>query len=205
MKVFVTGTDTNIGKTIVCSWLALHTDHAYFKPIQCGTHPSTDSQTVKKMAGQGVFKETFCFNKPLSPHLASVLENVEIDINTIKLPNTNNLIVEGAGGLLVPINKTTLVIDLISFLSLPVILVTRPSLGTINHTLLSIEALRLRKIPLLGVIMNNGIDQNNIEAIEFYGRVKVLACLPKLGHISKEVLREVPLTKELKKIFGIKS
>lgn len=205
MRVFITGTDTNVGKTIVCSWLALHTGHTYFKPIQCGIYPSTDSETVKEITGRNIFKETFCFKNPLSPHLASKLQNIEIDINAIKLPYANDLIIEGAGGLLVPIDKTTLVVDLISLFSLPVILVARSSLGTINHTLLSIEALRHRKIPLLGVIMNNGINQDNIDAIEFYGKVKILTCLPRFNHISKEILKEIPLTEDLKKVFGIKS
>ena len=205
MKVFIAGTVTDIGKTTVCSWLCLHTRSSYFKPIQAGTNTLTDNQIVSNIIGDNmVHKETYCLKHPLSPHLAASLENIEIKLNNIQLPQADDLIVEGAGGLLVPINSTALIVDLVSTLKLPVILIARSRLGTINHTLLSIEALRSRAIPLMGVIMNGKLNQNNVDAIERYGKVKVLACFPECAHLSKSALKAMPLTKELEEIFGIK-
>jgi dethiobiotin synthetase len=202
MQIFITGTGTNIGKTLVCSWLCLHTGYAYFKPIQTGTTEGTDSNLVSKLAGTRIYKEAYRYKAPLSPHLAASLVNEEIDITKIMLPATKNLIVEGAGGLLVPVNKKYFIIDLIKQFSIPVILVANTNLGTINHTLLSLEALKARDIKILGVICSGTLNQDNIDAIEFYGNTKVLACLPFQDCINKDRLRRIPLTASLQQLFG---
>src|ERR1700734_940810 len=119
MQVFITGTDTDIGKTIICSWLCLHTRHEYFKPIQTGASEGTDTVTVTRLAGVTTYPETYLYQAPLSPHLASALENEEIILERIRLPSSKNLIIEGAGGLLVPINKHYMMIDLMKYLNLP--------------------------------------------------------------------------------------
>ncbi|GFQ99996.1 ATP-dependent dethiobiotin synthetase BioD [Trichonephila clavata] len=141
MQIFVTGTDTDVGKTTISSWLCLHTGYSYFKPIQTGSTLGTDSHQMSNLTNANVYKENFVYKRPLSPHLAASLENDSINIDRINLPKTHNLIIEGAGGVLVPINKTTLMVDLIKKLAISTILVARSTLGTINHTLLSLEAL----------------------------------------------------------------
>jgi dethiobiotin synthetase len=201
MKIFITGTDTNIGKTIVSSWLCLHTGYDYFKPIQTGIIEGSDSETVKNLSGSKIHKEAYVFKEPVSPHLAAHLENRSIDSRNIKLPIGDNLIVEGAGGLLVPINKEDLMIDLIKQFAIPVVLVASSRVGTINHTLLSLEALRIRNIEILGIIVNGEINQSNCESIEFYGKAKVLAQLPRLDEISKSKLQSIPLTQELREVL----
>jgi len=201
MRIFVTGTDTDVGKTLVCAWLCLHSDYDYFKPIQSGSVDGTDTQTIRNLSGAIVHPEAVLLKEPLSPHRAAELENRVIDIDEITLPDTDNLIIEGAGGLMVPINKEVLVIDLIKKLEAPVLLVARSGLGTINHTLLSIEALRARGISLLGVIMSGAINPANREAIEFYGKTKVLAEILKLEEITKETLSNISMPDALKNLL----
>lgn len=202
MQIFITGTDTDVGKTTISSWLCLHTGYSYFKPIQTGSILGTDSHQISNLTNANVYKENFVYKRPLSPHLAASLENDSINIDRISLPKTHNLIIEGAGGVLVPINKTILMVDLIKKLATPTILVARSTLGTINHTLLSLEALRARNIPILGVILNGPHNQDNLEAIEFYGRVQVLASVPKLQQVDREHLTQIPLSNRLKTILG---
>ncbi|WP_168464637.1 dethiobiotin synthase [Wolbachia endosymbiont of Ctenocephalides felis wCfeT] len=204
MQIFVTGTDTDVGKTIISSWLCLHTGYSYFKPIQTGSVLGTDSHQVSDLVSTEVYKEDFVYKEPLSPHLAASLENCSIDIDKISLPKTHELIIEGAGGILVPISRDKFIIDLIKKFNVPTILVARSVLGTINHTLLSLEALRARNISILGVILNGPPNQDNLEAIEFYGRVQVLASVPKLQRINRESLMQIPLSNQLKTIFEVK-
>lgn len=204
MQTFITGTDTDVGKTIVSSWLCLHTGYSYFKPIQTGCILGKDSCKVRELTGANVYKEAFVFKEPLSPHLAALRENRSIDINEIKLPQKPLLIVEGAGGVLAPINKDKFMVDLIKKFATLVILVARSTIGTINHTLLSLEALRARNISVLGVILNGPHDQDNFNAIEFYGKVQVLASIPKLQSISKESLMQIPFSTQLRRLYELK-
>lgn len=203
MKVFITGTDTEVGKTFISSWLCLQTGYSYFKPIQTGSEVDSDKEVVSDLTGVKTYPESYLFKKPLSPHLAASLESEEIDIDNIKLPDTENLIVEGAGGVLVPINKNILMVDLMRSLKLPVIIVARSTLGTINHTLMTIEVLRSRGIEILGVILNGPENLDNARSIEFYGRVSILANFPKLGSVTKESLCNIKLTKNLSNILGV--
>ncbi|WP_341790639.1 dethiobiotin synthase [Rickettsia endosymbiont of Polydrusus tereticollis] len=203
MQVFITGTNTNIGKTLISSWLCLHTGYEYFKPIQTGGYGHTDSWTISHLTGNKIHKEVYIYQEPLSPHLAAMFENEEIDISKIKLPKTKDLIVEGAGGLLVPINRNYLMIDLIKLFSIPVILVASSELGTINHTLLSLEALRSKDIEILGCIVSGKLNQYNCDAIEYYGATKILIQFPYLPEINKEILSKIPLTQNLKQIFRV--
>jgi len=206
MNVFITGTDTNIGKTFISAWLCLHTGYDYFKPIQTGSIEGTDSAFVKNLANVKIHPENYLYKAPVSPHLAAQIENDNIDINRIQLPSTltgKGLIVEGAGGLLVPLNRQMLMIDLIQHFSVPVILVARSTLGTINHTLLSIEALRRRQIPLLGIIVNGEYNRPNCEAIEYYGNTTVLAEMPKLDSVNTASLLNIPPGKRLHSLFEV--
>lgn len=204
MKIFITGTDTNIGKTLISSWLCLKSGYEYFKPIQAGDVDGTDSDFVRRIAKVKTYQESYRYKMPVSPHLAAKIEDREIMVDKIKLPAANNLIIEGAGGALVPINREFLVADLIKELGLPVIIVSYARLGTINHTLLTIEALRSRGIEILGFIMNGSHDlnQSNIEAIEFYGRVKLLSSFPTLNEVTTKSLSSVDLSLELQNLLS---
>ena len=201
MKIFMTGTDTHVGKTLISSWITLHTGFSYFKPIQTGLKEESDSCEVRKLSHAKIYPEIYAYQEPLSPHLAARMENDIIDIDKIILPQDDNLVIEGAGGVLVPINDTYLMIDLIKKLEAPVILVARTTLGTINHTLLSLEALRSRNIPVLGVIMNGEKNLENSHAIEIYGHTTILAEFPKIESVNLNQLSKIALSQKLKQIL----
>jgi malonyl-CoA O-methyltransferase len=181
--LFVTGTDTGVGKTVVSACLVRAWDADYWKPIQTGLAAERgDAATVAELAMRThgrIHPNTYALQSPLSPHAAAALEGVAIDLKRIQLPHSARpIVVEGAGGLLVPIDEFRLMIDLIAQLGLPAVLVARASLGTINHTLLSLEALRARALPVLGVVMVGEPNAGNRDTIERLGRVSVIAELP---------------------------
>lgn len=192
-RFFISGTDTDVGKTMVSAILALGLNASYWKPVQCGNEPCSDSQWLASVgvAPTNILPERHNLKNPLSPHRAAELEGVTIALDDFELPTTNNspLIVEGAGGLLVPLNSKDLVIDLAAKLQLSVLLVSRSGLGTINHTLLSIMALRQKNVELLGVVMNGEPNPANKAAIEHYGKTTVLAEIPPIKQISRESLQ----------------
>lgn len=175
---FVTGIGTDVGKTIISAILVEALQADYWKPVQCGELENTDTQKVKAFISNSVSEfhlETYRFAAAMSPHAAAKLENTEIDISQIKLPESNNhLIIEGAGGLMVPLNTKELVIDLIQKLSVPVILVSMNYLGSINHTLLSVEALHKRHMPVAGIIFNGEENSETESIIRKYTGVKIL-------------------------------
>jgi dethiobiotin synthetase len=191
-RIFVTGTDTDVGKTVASAVLTLGLDGYYWKPIQCGTDPETDRESVRRWTGlppERFLEESYSLQAPLSPHAAAAMEGVEISLDRIlsnPLPRDRPLVIEGAGGLLVPIHRGALVADLIEGLEVPTLLVARTSLGTLNHTLLSISEIRRRGIPLLGVLLNGEENVSNHAAIEEYGRVRVLGRIPHLATLSRE-------------------
>jgi dethiobiotin synthetase len=201
MRIFITGTDTNIGKTLVASWLCLHTGYDYVKPIQTGSCEGTDSDTLRHLTQSIIHPETYVYSPPVSPHLAASQAGEEINLSQIHLPLSPCLLIEGAGGVLVPLNRHDLMIDLITYCQAPVILVTSSRLGTINHTLLSVAALRQKHIEILGVIVTGPINQDNCEAIEKYGQVPILAQLPYLPQVNQETLKAVPLSPVLTKLL----
>lgn len=181
-KFFVTGTDTEVGKTVVSAVLTGGLKAGYWKPVQAGLHPSTDTRRVREwtdLPETHFYEEQYRLEAPMSPHAAAELEGIEIRLEDFKLPSTNHkhLIVEGAGGLLVPINRKEYMTDLIRYLDLPVLLVARSGLGTINHTLLSLEILRQKKIPVLGVVLNGARNRSNEDAIRHFGRLNRLFTL----------------------------
>jgi dethiobiotin synthetase len=148
----VTGTDTGIGKTVFAAALAAALGAQYWKPVQAGLEPETDSQTVARLTGAPVLPEVYCFKLAASPHRAAAAEGARLDPAALTLPQLDMpLVVEGAGGLLVPLDDRTLYIDVFARWGAPLILCARTSLGTINHTLLSLEDIRARNIPLLGI------------------------------------------------------
>ncbi len=156
-KLFITGISTDVGKTIASAIITEALEADYWKPIQAGDLNHSDSHFVKsniKSQKSKIFPNAYQFNTPASPHLAAELDGITIDLKNIIEPKTNNhLVIEGAGGLFVPLNKTDFVIDLIQP-DYKVIVVSRHYLGSINHTLLTIEALKNRKINIVGIIFN---------------------------------------------------
>lgn len=165
-RIFVTGIGTGIGKTVASAILVEALKADYWKPIQAGDLDQTDTMEVKKLISNKnsvFYSESFRFTKFMSPHAAACYDNVQINPDDIISPKHNNpLIIEGAGGLMVPLNKNFLVIDLIQKLKAEVVLVSKNYLGSINHTLLSAEALRIRNIPVKGIIFN-GSAENTTE------------------------------------------
>lgn len=189
--VFVTGTDTGVGKTVVSACLAKAWDARYWKPLQTGLRDEAgDTMTVMRLAAlppDRMLTPLHQLQAPLSPAAAAALEGVSIDPSLIRLPEVSAtpLVVEGAGGLMVPVGtdqagRELMMIDLIQRLALPVVLVARGTLGTINHTLLSLEALRARGIPIAGVVLNGACTAGNRAAILRYGKVRIIAELPQV-------------------------
>lgn len=194
-QFFITGTDTNVGKTVVSAILTLGLNATYWKPIQSGLEPITDTDYIQQATGldsSHFLPERFRLTQPLSPHASAAIDAIQITLTDFQLPVTphHHLIVEGAGGLMVPLNDRDLIIDLIKHLNLPVCLVTRTTLGTINHTLLSIAQLRQAQIPILGVILNGIPNSINQAAIAHFGQVPILGTIPPLSEITPGVLRQ---------------
>lgn len=199
-QFFITGTDTDVGKTIAAIWLCLKLQASYWKPIQTGAVAGTDPDTVAALtqgAGIEIIPSFYTFQTPVSPHLAAILEGDEINLGKLVLPTTRPLIVEGAGGALVPLTHRRLMVDLIQRLNLPAIVVARTQLGTINHTLLTLEALRARQIPVRGVILNGPENNDNLWAIETYGHVPVIAHLPLFSKVTQQELDGIPLREKI--------
>ncbi|WP_170391463.1 dethiobiotin synthase [Ruegeria arenilitoris] len=150
--VIVTGTDTGVGKTVFSAGLTAALGAQYWKPVQSGLEEETDSQIVARLSGQPVLPEAYLLNLPASPHLSAEAEGVEIDLDRLTLPQTDRpLVVEGAGGVMVPLTRQAYYLDLFARWQAPVILVARTALGTINHTTLSLMALRGAGCPVVGV------------------------------------------------------
>ena len=201
---FVTGTDTDVGKTLVSAWLMTHLDADYWKPVQAGTEPETDAVTVRRLAELStdrILPEAYVLPDAMAPHEAARRAGIRIDMAKLKPPATNRLlVVEGAGGMLVPLTDEAYVIDLAAELHLPILLVARSTLGTINHTLLSIEALRRRGLPLAGVVINGPETPHNRVAIERYGDVDVIAEIPWLPSVTRATLLEMEPELDLEKL-----
>ena len=199
---FISGTDTNVGKTIVSAVLATKLEAHYFKPIQCGLNKMNlkDSEVVKSLSNKAkILNELYFLKKPLSPFVAAKQEKKKIDVNKIlqfvKNLKTKKLVIEGAGGLNVPINSNYLMSDLCQKLDTPLILVSRTKLGTINHTLMSLEIIKKKKINLLGIIFFGKKESETMETIKFFGKkilkknIKILGRLPFAKELSKNTIQ----------------
>lgn len=187
--LFVTGTDTGVGKTVVAAALSLRTGFGYWKPIQTGQE--SDTATVQTLAGCRIFEQGVRLPNPVSPHLAAEHVGMRIDLSDIvaQAPNHGSWIVEGAGGVLVPLNDTEKMIDLMALLALPVVVAARSTLGTINHTLLTLDALRSRDLRVELVVMSGPPNPDNRAAIENFGRVPVIE-MPWFDPLTPAKLRE---------------
>jgi len=193
-RIFVTGTDTGIGKTLVSASFCAGAGAGYWKPIQAGTEPCTDREQVQMWSGlpdSYFYPERHLLRLPASPHTAADAENIDILLEDFNLPEVNQhrLVVEGAGGLMVPINRKELMLDLIVKFDLPVLLVARPGLGTINHTLMSIKVLRDREVRIWGVVLSGPRHRPNEEAIRHFGDPEFLFSLPHIDNPGPENLK----------------
>ena len=192
--IFVTGTDTNVGKTVFCAGLTRLLHGFYWKPIQSGLESEPDSDTVRRLSGlppERILPEAWRLKTAASPHLAAELDGVTIDPDGLMPPPTEApLVVEGAGGVLVPVTRDVLFADLVSRWRMPTVLCTRTTLGTINHTLLSIEALRSRHIPILGVALIGAPHAENQKVIARFGKVPILGRLPTLRPLNADTLTD---------------
>jgi dethiobiotin synthetase len=187
----VTGTDTGVGKTVFAAALAGHLGARYWKPIQSGLDEESDSDAVRRLAGPHarVLREGWRLTTPCSPHEAARIDGVRIDPAALSLPaGEEPLVVEGAGGVLVPVTDDTLFIDLFAAWKLPVILVARTALGTINHSLLSLEALRARGIAVTGIVFAGAENAATEAAITGFGRCPHLGRLPALDPLTPAAL-----------------
>lgn len=189
-KFFITGIGTDIGKTVVAAILTEALKADYWKPIEAGNVESSDPMIIANLISNKVTEihpPSYSFDLPASPHFAAEKEGIEIDLNKIKIPTTKNtLVIEGAGGLMVPLNRKELVIDLVLQLNVPLILVVKNYLGAINHTLLSLNLLAQRKVTVKGIIYNGGTRVENINFIEKYSDIPTLGIIPELDVINKE-------------------
>jgi dethiobiotin synthase len=191
---FVTGTDTNVGKTVLSALLVAALNAVYWKPIQTGTSEGSDRESVRRWSEAEEHRlpqEVYRFVPPVSPHLASREAGVRIKLSDFALPQAParvRWIVEGAGGVLVPINERELMRDLIARIGFPVIVAARTSLGTINHTLLTLAALREANLPICGVALMGEENIENRRAIEHYGNVRVVGRIPVLERINRATL-----------------
>ena len=208
-RFFVTGTDTGVGKTVLSALLCAAFDAFYWKPIQTGSCEGTDRETVQRLAlldEHRSLPESYCFDPPVSPHLAASQAGRQIDLSKIPLPeisSTDALVVEGAGGVMVPINETEFMIDLIQHLRLPVLIASRSTLGTINHTLLTVAALRQKSLAIAGVVMIGPENADNFRAIEKYGSMPVVGVIPQLDPLHRDALLQTFHSKFDRRVFAV--
>ena len=193
-RIIICGTDTDVGKTIVSSFFVQGLKGIYWKPIQSGTEEGTDTTTVRNLLNlepNRYLSERYKFKAPVSPHWAAEKESSFIEPKNLDIPDINKLIIiETAGGLMVPLNRNWLQIDQLKVWGAPIILVARTGLGTLNHTLLSLEALKNRNLNVLGIVLNGPPHNDNPKTLEQFGDTKILASLPIFEEVSAEKLSQ---------------
>jgi dethiobiotin synthetase len=194
-RLIVSGTDTDVGKTVFCAALADALGANYWKPVQAGHEDGTDALRVMDLSGlapERILPERYVLNTPASPHYAARLDGITIDDHALlpPPPGERALVIEGAGGLMVPVNDDTLFIDIFARWKLPLVLCARTALGTINHSLLSIEAVKRRDIPLLGIAFIGEEQAESERIICKLGGVRRLGRLPHLSPLTRDSLRD---------------
>ena len=193
MTIVVTGTDTDIGKTVFAAGLTAALGARYWKPVQAGLADGSDAASVVTLGvpAEHVLPEAYRLTTPCSPHLAAEIDRVTIDPDRLALPQVDGpLVVEGAGGVMVPVTRELIFADLFARWDTPVVLVARTGLGTINHSLLSIEALRSRSVPILGIAFVGDAVEDSEATIAALGKVRRLGRLPRLDPLNAATLAE---------------
>ena len=210
LKFIICGTDTDIGKTLISAFLVRGLQSFYWKPIQSGIETETDSQSIYRLSGiakEKILREAYIFKQPVSPHWAAEIDGKKINLKLLNLPSIDgSLVVETAGGLMVPITRNVLQIEQMKKWNLPVIIVCRSSLGTLNHTLLTIEALKKRNIKILGLIINGEKHFDNPKTLREFSKLPIIAEFPRLSNIDKNNLdrlwQELNIEKNLASIIN---
>jgi len=190
---FITGIGTDVGKTIVSAIVSESLQATYWKPIQSGASEGTDRQIVERLCTDAVrtLPENYLLKEPVSPHLAAEMEGVEIDITTLTIPQVDgNIVIEGAGGLMVPITKDYLFADWIATYKIPTIIVSRHYLGSINHTLLTVAQLLNLNVPIAGIVFVGEENKDTEKVILQHGGVKVLGRIPIAKQLDKAFVTE---------------
>jgi len=194
LRLVVSGTDTGIGKTVFSAALTDALGACYWKPIQSGLDEETDSETVRRLGripAQRILPEAYRLNTPVSPHLSAKIDKVAIDPAALSPPQTTlPLVIEGAGGLLVPLTRRDVFADVFGRWQIPVILCARTELGTINHTLLSVEAMRRRLIPIFGIAFIGAAHPETEQIITEMSAARCLGRLPRLNQLTPDTLRQ---------------
>ncbi|WP_170546075.1 dethiobiotin synthase [Ruegeria arenilitoris] len=189
--VIVVGTDTGIGKTVFAAGLTAALGARYWKPVQSGLEEATDSEVVAELTGAEVLSEAYRLNMPASPHLSAEDMGIEIDPARLALPQVSGpLVVEGAGGLMVPLNRQVFFLDVIAQWQAPVVLVARTALGTINHTTLSLMALRNAGCDVVGVAFVGDAEPDVEQTIAQMGNTRHLGRLPFIDTLSRDTLTD---------------
>ena len=205
MRLVVCGTDTDVGKTVVSAWLVQGLNATYWKPVQSGLDGGGDRERVRRMLDlprDRLLPEVYAFHEPVSPHWAAELDQQPLDPDRLALPESpDDLVVETAGGVMVPLTRSWLQIDQLVQWDLPIVLVARSGLGTLNHTLLTLEALRTRQLRVLGLILNGPAHADNPSTLEQLGDVPVLAQLPPLQALNAKELAKAWQLQELTSTF----
>ena len=191
--IVVTATDTDVGKTVFSAGLTRAIDGCYWKPVQAGLDDGTDSETVARLSGlpaDRILPEAYRLRTPASPHYAAAMDNVVIEPALLEPPHCDRrIVIEGAGGLLVPLGDAMLFADIFARWNFDTVVVARTTLGTINHSLLTIEALRQRHIPILGVAFIGDANEASEHAICSIGGVRRLGRLPRLDPLDAASLK----------------
>lgn len=195
-KIAIVGIGTEVGKTLVSAIACVAFNATYWKPIQTGYldgKGDIDSRTVHEWTKAKIHPEAYLLQEPLSPHIAAQIDQVEIKLSHLKIPNDieGNLVIETAGGLMVPINDELVYLDIIQQWNIPVILTMSQYLGNINHTILSIEMLKSKNIPILGIVSNGEALPDTNRWIEQYSKVPILLEIPKLEVITVEIIQDL--------------
>jgi dethiobiotin synthetase len=192
--VVVTGTDTGIGKTVFAAGLAGVLGARYWKPVQSGLESETDTETVVRLGGgpsASAIPEVYRLPLASSPHRSAQAAGMEIDTARLDPPAiTGSLVIEGAGGVMVPLTRHVTFLDVFARWRLPTVLCARTTLGTINHTLLSLQALRARAVPILGIAFIGDAEPDTASVIAELGAVPILGCLPWLAPLTRDGLQE---------------
>lgn len=212
MEYFVTGIGTDVGKTVASAILCNALEADYWKPVQAGALDNSDSHFVRSMIPSHltVHPEAYRLTEPMSPHAAARIDGIEIETGSLKFPShERTLIIEGAGGLHVPLNDRQTYIDLLPVWNVPTILVSRNYLGSINHTLMSYELLSQRGIPIAGIVLNGPENDETERIIERYTGATILGRIPEVEHVNEAFIRnfasvwKFDLAKKLAKTFPV--
>ena len=191
MNIFITGTDTDVGKTIVSSWICLHSNLKYWKPIQTGI--DSDKYTVKALSPKTeILEEIYLLNAPLSPYNSAALENKKINTQVFIENIPTNTVIEGAGGVLVPISDNFYVVDLIKIMRVKAIIVAKSRLGFLNHIFLTVSELKSRKIDILGIIITGEVENFLLDTIEKFSGIKILQVIPPMNNLKDELKNLTP-------------